>query len=766
MKLSRTAVIVISLVGLLLAAPATDVRAASTGNGIQLNLNARWNSAPVAGAWTPYVVTVKNQGPAAFSGLVQLIPSNRYQQPAYQYPTYQARLNVPRGEQRSQTLYVVDAPLGYQAQLQDLSGHVVATAAATPAAATAAVAVLSDLPQAAETIAAPLRALTQQAPAVTRFDSVHSLPANAVYLAGLAGIIIDQFDSAGLSQAQVQTLRDFVGLGGTVILAGGASWRRTLLPLPVNLLPLKPEATGTASLAPLAEMAGTTTNATAQVVVGQLQSGRIVLRAPDGNPLIVEARYGAGRIVQLTFDPLTQPFDADLSLTAAAWSQAVTRAADPTPRDRFGSAPATSALQGGPLVSSPGSAYSPPDLTPIYNLLQDRTSSGLPPASLLAALLIFYIVLAGLVNYLALRSIGKRGLMWFTTPAMALLFSAGAYAVGFGSRGSDYQDNEVQLLRVAPDGAVESQSFHGLYSPRRGDYTVRVPSDTLASTALGGTGGQSADRSVVVLNGRPAIRLSDVPVATSRSLQTLAVSRPPSLQVLDAHLRVTSGHLVGTVANHGRQTVGPVQLFVMDRDPVTLAAQLPPGHTLNVDVAVGSLPSEGHMYSDDRRSQAASLGAASVAGISDLTLVAVGSGSSGLQVDNGQPSLSSLAAIVQPLQLESSDALVLTPRQRLVSTITTGNGLVDVYDFQLPSGYRKSVSLDLSALVSQTGVRSVEVYDWVNGTWRALPMPGPGASQPAPVPLSSFEGGAGPGLVRIRVQESALAQARVELSGP
>ena len=765
MKLSRTAVLVISLVGLLLAAPSTDAWAASPGNGTQLSLAARWNSAPVAGSWTPYVVTVNNQGPVSFSGEVALIPSSRYQQPAYQYPTYQARINVPRGEQRSVTLYVVDAPLGYQAQLHDWSGHVVATAAANPTAATAAVAVLSDLPQAAETIAAPLRALTRQAPSVTRFDSAHSLPANAVYLAGLAGIVIDQFDSAALSQAQVQTLRDFVGLGGTVIMAGGASWRRTLLPLPASLLPLKPESTGSASLAPLAEMAGTTTTATAQVVVGELRDGRIVLRAPDGNPLIIEAGYGAGRIVQLTFDPLTQPFDADLTLTAAAWSEAVTRAADPTPRDRFGTPASTSALQGGPLVSSPGSAYAPPDLTPIYNLLQDRPSSGLPPASLLAALLLFYIMLAGVVNYLALRAIGKRALMWFTTPAMALLFTGGAYAVGFGSRGSDYQDNEVQLQRVAPDGAVESQSFHGLYSPRRGDYSIRVPGETLASTALGGTGGQAADRSVVVLNGRPEIRLSDVPVAVLRPLQTLAIGHPSPSEPLETHVRVSSGHLLGTIVNHSHQTVGPVQLFVNDRDPVTLAGQLAAGHTLDVDVSVSSLPSEGHMYSDDRRSQAASLGAASVAGISDLTLVAVGSGSSGLQVANGQPSLSSLAAIVEPLHLDSSDSLVLTPRQRLVSTISTGDGLVDVYDFQLPAGYRKSASLDLSALVSQTGVRSLDVYDWVNGTWRSVPMPGPGTSQPAPAPLSSFESGAGPGVVRIRVHESALAQARVELTG-
>jgi len=66
-----------------------------------------------------------------------------------------------------------------------------------------ALAILSDLPQAEQKISAPLHARSRLDSSLARFPSPQSFPTNAVYLSGLNGIVLDQFDSASLSQAQV-----------------------------------------------------------------------------------------------------------------------------------------------------------------------------------------------------------------------------------------------------------------------------------------------------------------------------------------------------------------------------------------------------------------------------------------------------------------------------------------------------------------------------------------------------------------------------------
>jgi hypothetical protein len=117
------------------------------------------------------------------------------------------------------------------------------------------VGVLSDVSHADQQIAGPLTTFGRSDIAVSRFASPQEFPTNAAYLSGLNALIVDQFDSGALTQPQIRALRDFVGLGGALILTGGASWRRQLLPLPAELLPLQPSETVTASLGPLAELA-------------------------------------------------------------------------------------------------------------------------------------------------------------------------------------------------------------------------------------------------------------------------------------------------------------------------------------------------------------------------------------------------------------------------------------------------------------------------------------------------------------------------------
>src|SRR5205085_750981 len=153
------------------------------------------------------------------------------------------------------------------------------------------VAVLSDV----ETAAGAIGALQfdRVVPRVAAFASTRGFPANPLLLAPYAVVVLDQVDTAGLSGAQLQALRDFVGLGGTLLVTGGADWRRTLAPLPADLLPMAAQSTATVSLQPLAELAGTAPGElSAPAAAGSLKAGAHELVTSGGLTLAAQMDYG------------------------------------------------------------------------------------------------------------------------------------------------------------------------------------------------------------------------------------------------------------------------------------------------------------------------------------------------------------------------------------------------------------------------------------------------------------------------------------------
>ncbi|HXM57851.1 MAG TPA: hypothetical protein VOB72_20810 [Candidatus Dormibacteraeota bacterium] len=770
-----------AVLGLLLGLPAQPALAAGDPQ-LTVTVTQRWQLSGTQGTWTPYVVTIRDTGTTGFTGDVFLVPSDSRSVAPNIYPVYRASITVARGSQRSTVFNVIDAQGGYVAEVRDPSGRVLAHAdAGSPPRASSALGILSDLAQAEQKIAAPLRTLTRVDSSLTRFSSAQDFPTNAVYLSGLSGLVIDQFDSAALSQAQVQALKDYVGLGGTLITAGGPSWRRTLLSLPAELLPMHPTSTATASLSALADLAGHATDATAQVASGDVATGgRVTLVAGDGQPLVVEGVYGAGRIVELTFDPFAGPFDTQVDLAGMAWAHAISRALSgvqggsrPVVAGGFG---ASANATGSGNTAAPG-AWAPGFTTgsdQIGNILNDTPVAAAPPVGLLGGLLVAYVLLAGLLNYLFLKAMNRRPLMWISIPLIAVVFTAGAYGVGFGSRGSDFLVTEVQVQRLAPEGAVESYSFEGVYPPRKGDVTLALPGNTLVSTAVILNGlGDTRGGAVITTGSRPEVLLSNVSVWGIRPVQTLSVSHPYAYEPkqsmpLDAQLRVQKGRVVGKVVNLSPRPVSDVELVSASGSEAVLSPTLAPGASANVDVELS--PGSNGPIANSRdiaraipgvteNSRESMIRLASSQAISgapgSLALVGFTRATDSITVDGAQPGRNAVAAVVEPITLQSADSLAgIAPRQRLVSNYGSPDGAtqVDVYDFDLPPGLTTPTGLSYQMPdMQQPNVRSVEVYDWQAHAWRSLPKQPVSSRSQGPTPLKPGE--LAQGVVRVRVVE-------------
>jgi hypothetical protein len=776
---SRLGAAAVAVVGLLIGLPAHPAAAADSQQ-ISVTVTQAWQLASTQGTWTPYRVTVRDTGSAGFTGDVLLEPSDTRTVPALTYPVYRQPITVARGSQRSIVFHVIDLQGGYLAEVRDQSGRVVAHAdPGTPPRSSSALGILSDLAQAEPKISAPLHALTRVDSSLARFASAQEFPTNAVYLSGLSGIVIDQFDSAALSQAQVQALKDYVGLGGTLIEAGGPSWRRTLLSLPSELLPMRPSATSTASLAALADLAGRTTDATAQVASGDLTGGRVTLAAADGQALVVEGLYGAGRVVELTFDPFAGPFDTQVELAGLAWAHAISRALSGT---QGGSRPVVAGGFGANASSAIGATAAPGSWAPgftngadqIAAILTDTPVANAPPVGLLGGLLVAYVLLAGLLNYLFLKAIGRRPLMWISLPLIAVVFTAGAYGVGFGSRGSDFLVTELQVQRLAPEGAIQSYTFDGVYPPHKGDVTLTLPANTLVSTAVALNNiGNVTGGAVVTTGTQPRVLLANVALWSMRPVQTLSVSHPYTYEprqspAIDAQLRVQKGHVVGRVINLGPRPVTDLELVSATGSETVVSANLAPGATATVDVELnpgttGPIASPRDLgkalpgVSENSRETMIRLAASQAVNGAPGSLALVGftRATDSISVDGAQPGRNIVAAAVLPVAVQSADSLAgITPRPRLVSNYGSPDGStqVDVYDFDLPAGLVAPTGLVYQMPdTAQPSVRSVEVYDWTAHSWRALPKQPVTARTQGPSGLRAGE--LAQGIVRVRVVE-------------
>jgi len=762
MRILRPAAVLAVLAASLLSLPVH-----ADGAGLALNLEAGWDGGGQVGAWVPIVVTARNDSAGEFNGTLVLQPK-RSAGNGYAYPgsstAYQEPIALARGAEKRVTIFGQFADYGggtYEATLVDPGGAVLSrsnSGGVNPNAFT--IGLLSDSSQAeSELRDVRLRAIT----AVVHFTP-QTLPDSPLLLSGLAAIVIGDFDSSTLSQAQSFAITDYVGLGGTLVITAGSSWRRTFAHLPTPLVALRPEAGATVSMAPLMDLLEQTSTVQAPAVTGPVAAAaRVVLADAAGTPLLVEMGYGLGRVEELTVDPAADPIAGRSGETKQSWAAALGRTLSGLNLKGFGQGP-------GPIGGAGFGPGQPPALfrTSTDNwvaaILGDAPQNALPPLGLLGGLLVLYVLLAGPANYALTKALRRRELMWISVPLIAVIFTGGAYGAGLLTHGTDFFVNEVQVIRLAPSGTADATVYDALFAPRRGDFDIQLAEGSLASTSVqsvytSGGGGSSADH--IVIGRNPVVALRDVAVWSPRSLRSEDTSREQA--GVESHLRlaVLAGggrEVSGTLTNHGRLPVRDVALITGSGDVFRLAAIIPPGAVATVKVVAEphSLspapcfrcpgPNSAVISRDDSILQAAAAevpsGGPVQALVGRLDPVA------GFKVNGATPTRTAVAAFVEGVAMESVDAVLPTwssPRLAAAET-STGSGLA-VYDFELPAlPLERPLAMSISTPQGYSG--GTEIYDWSTRAWHRI------GATPVDLPPALR----GPGLVRIRVSGAGFSQ--------
>ena len=531
------------------------------------------------------------------------------------WPVHQVRLDVPAGDRRSVTIMLIEAPYGYRAEFRGLAGELLASSQRR-----AAPAERSRWSVALVGSGAPdLIARHEDHPRlsklhVTRLVSEDDFPDRAVEMSGLQAILVNDFDTATLTAGQISALQDFVGLGGSLVIGGGTSWRRTLAGLPDALVPMRPSGIATVALGPLARD-GQPIVATTTVATGDPQLGRATVGAPGQPPLVLEAVYGSGRVVQLTYDPFSLAFAVDRNLGAAGLEAALAPALDPL---RLGIS----------LFSGPDGLWSAAVNQP-DDEERDSIWTTWPGGGVIAA---YAVAMGALVR--AGRGSRRRNLIWAGPMALALVAAGAVGAVDTERPEAITRETVVEVDTLGPDGLVLVNTYHAIVGeePLKVGRNRTLPESTAVSSILaeparprdpnstkaalatafaqpvapvqGGfvPGGGEPTRSRVVLrsNGTSELQHGPLPPDAITTFQTLSVSRRGGS--VDANVRIsgdifpTGGsvkgsdwRLSGTFTNNTSTVLRSVFVEVPDRlqtriGRARLADEVAPGSTVTFDV--------------------------------------------------------------------------------------------------------------------------------------------------------------------------------------
>ncbi|MHB9023668.1 MAG: hypothetical protein ACYC7E_05755 [Armatimonadota bacterium] len=131
--------------------------------------------------------------------------------------------------------------------------------------------------------------------------------------------------------------------------------------------------------------------------------------------------------------------------------------------------------------------------TPASYALRDAWSQAVmvrnlrpPDLRVIVTFLLLYLIILVPVNYFVLKRLDKREFAWVTTPAIVLIFTMGAYGIGYMTKGHRLIVNVATVVETSA-GQRQAEAVSGLliFSPARTSYTVDLGASGLLAREVG-----------------------------------------------------------------------------------------------------------------------------------------------------------------------------------------------------------------------------------------------------------------------------------------
>lgn len=285
-------------------------------------------------------------------------------------------------------------------------------------------------------------------------------PDQAIALSGAQMIVLTS-GAERLRAEQWAALRQWVMLGGTLIVSGGAGAVYLQSPALRDLLPVAPQGTReVAQLTALGQWLGVRPPAGRATITQAQRIGGDALLQQDGQPLIAARPYGLGAVVFLAFSPLERPL-SDYDARTRFWQTLV----DAT----TGYAPSFSiaALHTGQATTTITADIDPPSV------------------ALIVVLLSAYFMLVVPINYWTLKRLRALDWAWLTTPLIALVFVGVLWRLA-GDLYRKSLSSKVQTVLIAQAGSPDAYAVNSalFFFPRAGVFDLQFDQSDMVEVGV------------------------------------------------------------------------------------------------------------------------------------------------------------------------------------------------------------------------------------------------------------------------------------------
>lgn len=279
-------------------------------------------------------------------------------------------------------------------------------------------------------------------------------------------VVLDTNDPSVMSRinASSQSLREWVRLGGHLVVSVGANWQA------VKDSPLGPMLPGVPAgrirlndPRELESFAGNSTHPIKDALqVTKFEDfearGGIPLASTASTPLVIRGPFGFGRITIIGVDVDLKPF-ATWEDRRSFWDKALDL------RGR-GTENLSTAVPGAFRMANSDLA------SLLHESLERFPGVRLVPFGWVAFFVFLYILLIGPGDYFFLRKVVKRmELTWITFPLIVITVSTIAYVAAYAFKGTELRINKVDSLDVdQTSGLVRGTTWMTLFSPQNRDY--------------------------------------------------------------------------------------------------------------------------------------------------------------------------------------------------------------------------------------------------------------------------------------------------------
>ncbi len=293
-----------------------------------------------------------------------------------------------------------------------------------------------------------------------------SFPESADVLALLNYIVIDNYDTAQLSDRQYSALKDWVANGGVLILGTGSNYQNVLHTFQddfisgtfskVHKKTLNWEEKQTTNTGEQLEVQAAYSIEDVDCVDLTLKDGRELSDfSKDGTAMYKD--IGGGKVVVLAYDLGMEPLAGYESREAVAIQLLTASRSDKTIDNLNGN-------------YYDNAAYS------CYNIAKLTDESKKPSGTLYGVILFGYVVLVGPLLYLILKLLKQREKIWIAIPVLALIFTGIIYGTSFLYRVNVPIVDTLTMISLSDDQQQE-RVYTNVICPKTRNYELGLNAD-------------------------------------------------------------------------------------------------------------------------------------------------------------------------------------------------------------------------------------------------------------------------------------------------